>query len=1190
MAQFVHLRVHTEYSLVDGVLRIESEKKDDGTPIREGLVDAVARMGMPAVAVTDHANLFALVKFYKTAQGKGIKPLVGVDVLIREEAERAEPSRLALLCQNERGYLNLTRLVTRGYLEGQGKHGPTLARSWLDAGSTAGLVALSAAREGDVGRAILAGREAEARQALDTWLTLFGDRYYLELQRTGRPGEEDCIAGSLQLAVARGVPVIATNDVRFLSRDDFEAHEARVCIQEGTLLADASRPRRYGEEQYLRSPQEMASLFADIPEALENSVELARRLNVVIRLGKPSLPAYPVPAGQTTEGHLREESALGLERRMRVLNAVAGAVPVDRALHEHRLATELDVICQMGFAGYFLIVADFIRWARENGVPVGPGRGSGAGSLVAYALGITDLDPLRYDLLFERFLNPERVSMPDFDVDFCMEGRDRVIDYVARRYGRERVSQIITYGTMAAKAVVRDVARVLGLSYGLADSIAKLIPFELGITLDDALEKEEELRRRYREEDDVRSVIDLARSLEGLVRNAGTHAGGVVIAPSVLTDFAPLYCEAGSTSVVTQFDKDDVEAAGLVKFDFLGLRTLTIIDWAVRTINAARAASGEPALDLATMPMDDPAAFRLLKRCETTAVFQLESRGMKDLIKRLQPDCFEDIVALVALFRPGPLQSGMVDDFIARKHGRSSGPIDYLHPDLTAVMQPTYGVILYQEQVMQIAQVLAGYTLGGADLLRRAMGKKNAEEMAQQRSVFVEGATKRGVPERVAAHIFDLMEKFAGYGFNKSHSAAYAVLSYQTAWLKAHYPAAFMAAVLSSDMDKTDKVVTLIDESNRMGLLVEPPDVNASQYMFTVSGPKAIRYGLGAIKGVGQAAVENMLVEREASGPFRDIRDLCRRLDLNRVNRRVLEALIRAGAFDSLGVNRATLMHRLPAAMQAADQTTRAREAGQTDLFGLADPAPALAGPHDSPASELEESLPDWGEAVRLAGERETLGLFLTGHPITEYERELKPIISGRIVDIGGAKPVGAGEGNPWKTPGRSVTVAGLVLEVRKRGGRTSFILDDRSGRLEVTMFEDVYQQYRALVARDAILVVDGSLRWDDFIDDWRLGAKRIMDVDQAREQFARRLVLRWPAAARNGDARKLVTAIEQALKPSQGGRCAVAVRYASGDASAIVQFGEDWKVRPSRELIERLGVLVGPEGVEVMYAPRVES
>ena len=1190
MAQFVHLRVHTEYSLVDGIVRIESEKKDDGALVREGLVDAVARLGMPAVAVTDHANLFALVKFYKNAQSKGVKPLVGVDLLVRDEAERADPSRLVLLCQNERGYLNLTRLVTRGYLEGQGRHGPTLARSWLDRETTSGLVALSGAREGDVGRALLAGHEADAQRALDAWLDLFGDRYYLELQRTGRPGEEECIAGSLQLAIAKGVPVVATNDVRFLRRDDFESHEARVCIQDGTLLADASRPRRYSEEQYLRTPDEMAKLFDDVPEALENTVELARRLNLVVRLGKPSLPAYPVPEGQTTEGHLRDQSAAGLARRIDRLATIPGTPPVDRPAYEHRLGLELETICQMGFAGYFLIVADFIRWARENGVPVGPGRGSGAGSLVAYSLGITDLDPIRYDLLFERFLNPERVSMPDFDVDFCMDGRDRVIDYVAHRYGRERVSQIITYGTMAAKAVVRDVARVLGLSYGLADSIAKLIPFELGITLDDALQKEDELRRRYREEDEVREVIDLARSLEGLVRSAGTHAGGVVIAPSVLTDFAPLYCEEGSTNTVTQFDKDDVEAAGLVKFDFLGLRTLTIIDWAVRTINAERTAQGEPPLDLSAMPMDDPAAFKLLKRCETTAVFQLESRGMKDLIKRLQPDSFEDIVALVALFRPGPLQSGMVEDFIARKHGRSGGEIDYLHPELKPVLFPTYGVILYQEQVMQIAQVLAGYTLGGADLLRRAMGKKKAEEMAQQRSIFIEGATKRGVPDRVAAHIFDLMEKFAGYGFNKSHSAAYAVLSYQTAWLKAHYPAAFMSAVLSSDMDKTDKVVTLIDECNRMGLQVEAPDVNASQYMFAVSGPKAIRYGLGAIKGVGQAAVENMIAERESGGPFRDIRDLCRRLDLNKVNRRVLEALIRAGALDSLLVNRATLMHRLPAAIQAADQTTRAREAGQTDLFGLPEPSPVVAGGEDAPEHELAESLPDWSEALRLAGERETLGLFLTGHPITEYERELRPITSGRIVDIGGAKPVGTGEGNPWKTPGRNVTVAGLVLEIRKRAGRTSFILDDRSGRLEVTMFEDVFQQYRTLVARDAILVVDGSLRWDDFIDDWRLGARKIMDVDQAREQFARRLVLRWPPAARNGDARKLVTAIEQALKPSQGGRCAVAVRYLSGDASAIVQFGEDWKVRPSRELIERLGTLVGREGVEVMYAPRVES
>jgi len=1184
MPRFVHLHVHTEYSLVDGVLRIDSERRDDGSLAREGLVDACVRMGMPAVAVTDHANLFGLVKFYRAALARGVKPLVGVDVQLREEGERAEPSRLVLLCQDERGYRNLTRLITRSYLEGQGRHGPTLERAWLDAEGTAGLVALSGGREGDVGRALLAGREDEARRALEAWLALFGDRYYLELTRTGRHGEEDTIAGSLALAVACGVPVVATNDVRFLSREDFESHEARVCIHQGTLLADPARPRRYSEQQYLRGPGEMAALFDDLPEALDNTVELARRLNLEIRLGQPSLPAYPVPAGRTTEDHLREEARAGLQARL-AAPASSGAPPPGQSAYDERLATELGVICQMGFAGYFLIVADFIRWARENGVPVGPGRGSGAGSLVAYALGITDLDPLRHDLLFERFLNPERVSMPDFDVDFCMEGRDRVIEYVAGRYGRERVSQIITYGTMAAKAVVRDVARVLGRSYGFADSIAKLIPFELGITLDDALAKEEELRRRYKAEDEVREVIDLARSLEGLVRNAGTHAGGVVIAPSVLTDFAPLYCEAGGGSVVTQFDKDDVEAAGLVKFDFLGLRTLTIIDWAVRTINAERAGRGEPPLDMMTLPMEDAPTYALLKRCETTAVFQLESRGMKDLIRRLQPDCFEDIVALVALFRPGPLQSGMVDDFIARKHGRTGGQIDYLHPELKQVLFPTYGVILYQEQVMQIAQVLAGYTLGGADLLRRAMGKKKPEEMAKQRSVFVDGAVARGVPEATAAHIFDLMEKFAGYGFNKSHSAAYAVLSYQTAWLKAHHPAAFMAAVLSSDMDKTDKVVTLIDECARMGLAVEPPDVNASQFMFTVSGPKAIRYGLGAIKGVGQAAVESMLAERAAHGPFRDLRDLCRRLDLNRVNRRVLEALIRSGALDSLGANRATCMHQLPGAMQAAEQHSRAQAAGQVDLFGLAAPAPAAA---EEGVGTSVERLPEWSEAVRLAGERETLGLFLTGHPITEYERELKPIVSGRIADVGGARPVGAGDG-AWRGPGRSVTVAGLVLEIRKRGNRTSFVLDDRSGRIEVTLFDEILQQYRALITRDAILVVEGSLRFDDFADDWRIAAKRIIDIAQAREQYARRLVLRWPRAV-NGDGARVITAIEQALRPSRGGRCAVAIRYAGAGASAHVLLGEDWCVRPSQDLIERLGQIVGRDGVELLYAPRVEG
>ena len=732
---------------------------------------------------------------------------------------------------NQAGYKNLTRLVSRSYLEGQRKGVPMLERAWLEPGTVDGLIALSGGAEGDVGRHLGNGRIAEAHRAARAWRELFGDRYYLEVQRLGRPDDESLVEGVLALVRELGLPAVATNDVRFLRAGDFEAHEARVCIHDGTLLAAPDRPRRYTEQQYLKSPAEMAALFADLPGVLEQSVEIAKRCSLELRLGKSFLPEYPVPAGTTTAAFLRTESERGLAGRLAARGTgVPELRPVDPAEYPARLARELDVICRMGFEGYFLIVADFIRWARANGVPVGPGRGSGAGSLVAWVLGITDLDPLQHDLLFERFLNPERVSMPDFDVDFCTEGRDRVIDYVAQKYGRDRVSQIITYGTMAARAVVRDVGRVLGQSYGWCDRIAKLIPFELEMTLDKALEQADELRKLYEADGEVREMIDLARSLEGLTRNAGMHAGGVVIAPSVLTDFAPLFVEEGSTSVVTQFDKDDVEAAGLVKFDFLGLRTLTVIALAEQIVNAERARSGEPPLDMARLPLDDARTFALLKSCRTTGIFQLESRGMKDLIRRLQPDRFEDIVALVALFRPGPLESGMVGDFIDRKHAPRGQRIDYLHPALEPVLKPTYGVILYQEQVMQIAQVLAGYTLGGADLLRRAMGKKKAEEMAEQRSVFVTGATERGVPERQATHIFDLMEKFAGYGFNKSHSAAYAVLTYQTAWLKSHYPAAFLAAVLSCDMDKTDKVVVGIDDVPRDGTRrCCRPDVNASE-------------------------------------------------------------------------------------------------------------------------------------------------------------------------------------------------------------------------------------------------------------------------------------------------------------------------------------------------------------------------
>jgi DNA polymerase-3 subunit alpha len=751
-----------------------------------------------------------------------------------------------------------------------------------------------------------------------------------------------------------------------------------------------------------------------------------------------------------------------------------------------------------------------------------------------------------------------------------MEGRDRVIEYVANKYGRDRVSQIITYGTLAAKAVVRDVGRVLGHPYGYVDKIAKLIPLEIGMTLDKALEQEEELKRLYDDEPEVHDLIDLARTLEGLARNAGTHAGGVVIAPSVLTDFTPLYCEEGSSTPVTQFDKDDVEAAGLVKFDFLGLRTLTIIDWVVRDINELRAAAGEAPLGMSALPMDDALTFALLKSTKTTAVFQLESRGMKDLIRRLQPDRFGDIVALVALFRPGPLQSGMVEDFIARKHDTTGATIDYLHPNLKPVLEATYGVILYQEQVMQIAQILAGYTLGGADLLRRAMGKKKPEEMAKQRSVFVSGAVARGVREAQATHIFDLMEKFAGYGFNKSHSAAYALLSYQTAWLKAHYPAAYMAAVLSSDMDKTDKVVTLIDECNGMGLEVLPPDVNASVYAFRVAGPASIRYGMGAIKGVGASAVEAIIEERAKNGPFKTLPDLCRRIDLQRVNRRVFEALIRSGSLDQIGPNRASLIAELDRAMHLGEQNSRAISVGQVDLFGL------------SAAENV--AVADWSEAERLAGERETLGLFLSGHPITPYEPDLKFLVSARLADVGGPKPPVPPEGARTWSAGKPATVAGLVLEIRRRPNRVTLILDDRSARLEVSLYEEVFQQHRDIIVKDAILIVDGTLRFDDFIEAWRLQAKSLMDIDRARERFARRLWLRWPAEF---DGPQGMNRFEQVLKPYLRGPCGVSVAVNRAEYSGKVNLSDAWSVRASRDLLDKLTHIVGREGWYLVYGPR---
>lgn len=1150
---FVHLHLHTEYSLVDSVVRIKP------------LVKQVAAAGMPAVAVTDMANLFGAVKFYKAALAAGVKPIIGADLRVRRGEE--EPFRLVLLCQDYEGYRNLTRLVSRAYLEGQLRGTPILAVEWLE-GASDGLIALSGGREGELGRTLLHGNTAQGEQLLRYWQGLFPGRFYLEIQRTRRPHEEELIAASVALAVATNTPVVATNDVRFLQQSDFDAHEARVCIHQGRTLTDSRRSHDYSEYQYLRDGEEMAALFHDLPGALENSLEIATRCNLELQLGKSYLPDFPIPEGMTTEAYFTEQSRQGLEARLqKILPPGSKNYAERRRVYDERLERELGVILQMGFPGYFLIVADFIRWAKENGVPVGPGRGSGAGSLVAYVLGITDLDPLAYDLLFERFLNPERVSMPDFDVDFCMDGRDRVIEYVAQLYGRERVSQIATFGTMAAKAVVRDVGRVLGHPYGFVDRIAKLIPFEVGMTLEKALAQEEDFRRAYQDDEEIRAIVDLARSLEGLARSVGKHAGGVVIAPSQLTDFSPLYCEEGGESVVTQFDKDDVETVGLVKFDFLGLRNLTIIDWALQTVNHRR----ETPLDIADIPLDDTATFELLKRCETTAVFQLESRGMKELIKRLQPDRFEDIVALVALYRPGPLQSGMVDDFINRKHGRAA--VEYPHADLEPILEPTYGVILYQEQVMQIAQVLASYSLGGADLLRRAMGKKKPEEMAKQRAVFLEGAEQRGVDGELAAYIFDLMEKFAGYGFNRSHSAAYALVSYQTAWLKAHYPAAYMAAVLSSDMDKTDKVVVFMEEARSMRLQVLPPSVNASFYRFTVDDQGRILYGLGAIKGVGEGAIESLIHERETGGDFADLYDFCRRLELRKFNRRTLESLIRAGACDCLGSNRATLMARLPEALQLAEQHHRNDATGQVDLFGLAE----AVVPDTSPEAV---TVPDWDEDQRLSAEKETLGLYLTGHPIDQFEAELRHFTTARLAEV-----VNSGGPRRGNGPERAV-VAGLVVGFRSkpssRGGRMAFItLDDRSARLEIRVFGEVFEEYKNQVETDRVLVVQGNLSYDDYAETTRLNAERLLNLDTARHEYARRLRLTLDASHfGNG----LVDHLANALTPFREGRCPIRVEYQRPGARAELTLGTTWKVRPEERLLRELRQLVGEQAVALEY------
>ncbi|WP_411270633.1 DNA polymerase III subunit alpha [Alteromonas sp. CYL-A6] len=1136
----------------------------DGLNKVKPILANVAQRGMPAVAITDQMNLCGLVKFYSEAHNLGIKPIIGCDFWVTNEAFGDDPFRLTLLAMNNEGYKNITVLISKAYLRGNINHKAVIDQAWL-AEHSEGVIVLSGAQAGDIGVGLMKNNARLTQDALAFYKTHFPDRFYLELIRTGRPGEEDYLHLAVELADAEGLPVVATNEVCFIDREGFDAHEIRVCIHDGYTLDDSRRPKRYSEQQYLRTPEEMAELFSDLPEALENTVEIAKRCNVTVRLGEYFLPQFPT-GGMSTEDFLVKVSQEGLEERLAFLFPDEAERQQKRGEYDERLRIELDVINQMGFPGYFLIVMEFIQWSKDNGIPVGPGRGSGAGSLVAYALKITDLDPLEFDLLFERFLNPERVSMPDFDVDFCMDRRDEVIDHVAELYGRQAVSQIITFGTMAAKAVVRDVGRVLGHPYGFVDRISKLIPPDPGMTLAKAFEAEPRLPELYDQDEEVKDLIDMARILEGVTRNAGKHAGGVVIAPTTITDFSPLYCDEEGKNPVTQFDKNDVETAGLVKFDFLGLRTLTIIQWAIDMIKEGKGDT----VDISAIPLEDKKSFKTLQNAETTAVFQLESRGMKELIKRLKPDCFEDIIALVALFRPGPLQSGMVDNFIDRKHGReeiSYPDAEYQHECLKEILEPTYGIILYQEQVMQIAQEMAGYSLGGADLLRRAMGKKKPEEMAKQRAVFAEGAKNNNIDPDLAMKIFDLVEKFAGYGFNKSHSAAYALVSYQTLWLKVHYPAEFMAAVMSADMDNTDKIVTLVDECNRMGLEILPPDLNTGRYKFTVDSQGRIVYGIGAIKGVGEGPIEAIIEARETQGAFTDLFDFCAKVDVKRVNKRVLEKLVLAGAMDNLGPHRAALMASLPDAIAAADQHAKAESYGQSDMFGL-----LTTEPED--VEQAFADVPPWPEKVWLEGEKDTLGLYLTGHPINQYAQEISHYADGRLVDL---KPTGKEQ---------QATAVGLVLGVRvmtnKKGRRWAIVtLDDKSARMDVRFFPDMFEQFESMLETDRILLIRGQVSFDDFSGGNTITARDVMDIVQAREKNARALSIALDTQRCDS---KTLASLKNILQSFNGGSTPVHLHIRHPDAEATLACGARWYVTPEDQLLHDLKQCVGERAVALEY------
>jgi len=1148
--EFVHLHCHSEYSVENSLIRIPK------------LVEKAKELGMSAIALTDNANLFAAVKLYKEAKGAGIKPIFGAELVLKGEEQNTS---LLLLCQNHEGYLNLSELISLSYLQGQTIDSVSITAEQLQAHHQ-GLILIALPVRSDVAQHLINNQITKATQQAQAWQAVFGDRYYLGVQRTSRKHDERHLHLCIELGLTLDIPLVATNDVEFLHKQDFDAHEARICISQGGLLDDARREKHYHAEQYLKSGEEMEVLFSDLPELIINSTEIAKRCNVHFELYKKNyLPDFPIPEGLNIAQFLTQESQAGLDSRLQGLE-------VDRQVYDDRLAFELSVIIQMDFPGYFLIVADFISWSKDNGIPVGPGRGSGAGSLVAYVLGITNVDPIKHELLFERFLNPERVSMPDFDIDFCTDRRDEVIEYVSKKYGAEKVSQIITYGTMAAKGVVRDVGRVLGHPYGFSDRISKSIPNDLKINLSRALgyfkEGEsqenkdkwysEELKGRYDSEESVTTLIDLSLELEGLVRNVGTHAGGVLIAPSKISDFCPIYKGPNETDgVVSQFDMKDVEAMGLVKFDFLGLSNLTVIDKTVKLV-FAKGLSDE-LIDLDALSLDDKGVYELLQRCDTTGIFQLESDGMRGYLKKLQADSFEDIVAMLALYRPGPLGAGMVDDYIGVKHGTQK--VKYPHPMLEEILKPTNGVFLYQEQVMKSAQVMAGYSLGGADLLRRAMGKKIAAEMDAQRDVFVKGAAEHDIDVEKANEIFDLIDKFSGYGFNKSHSVAYAYVSYQTAWLKAHYPAAFMASVLSGMMDDTDRIAFTVNEVQSMGLIVDGPSVNESYHEFSILDEKTITYGLGAIKGVGEALVETLVAERKANGNYQDLFDFCARIERRSLNKRAVEALIYSGALDGFGVDRASLIKTYPSAMKKAEQQQNDQSSGQSGLFA-----------NEQVHNEYEVHYlpsPSFSFRETLQFEKMVMGYYFYNHPTDEYKADLK--------HISATLPSALVFRN-----NKEARILALISELRYRSTRSgkqmaNIMLEDGGTLLNAVIFPKVMESVSDQLVADSVVVASGKIN-KDYRDEWQLMIDKVEAVDTVKEKYARSFEVLL-----NQKHQRLFEQLSALLKQNQG-QCPVKFRYQvdSTQGSIITQ---DYFVKPAQQLIDAVDALLGDRVSKINYS-----